>query len=87
MPTDGTLFLENLPKRKQYLLTALSVFFAAGSVATSVLGLIIIPNNSCPEHGACDVLTQNKGWRYLLGSLGSLVSWHSLSLLAQPFRR
>ncbi|KAF8758787.1 Sugar transporter [Rhizoctonia solani] len=28
MPTDGTLFLENVPKKKQYLLTALSVFFS-----------------------------------------------------------
>lgn len=79
MPTDGTLFLENLPKRKQYLLTALSVFFAMGSVLSSVLGLIIIPSKSCPEHEPnetnlllleCNVKEQNKGWRWLLASCG-----------------
>ncbi|CAO1614015.1 unnamed protein product [Sympodiomycopsis kandeliae] len=57
MPTDGTLFMENLPKRKQYLLTALSVFFSAGSVASSILGLIIIPGSV-------------SRWRWFLGSLG-----------------
>lgn len=62
MPTDGTLFLENLPVRKQYLLTALSVFFAAGSVASSALALAIIPG---PTYR----------WRYFLGALGGIVSW------------
>lgn len=61
MPTDGTLFMENLPKRKQYLLTALSVFFSAGSVASSILGLLIIPGS----------VTR---WRWFLGSLGLLTS-------------
>lgn len=76
MPTDGTLFLENLPKRKQYLLTALSVFFAMGSVMSSVLGLIIIPTRSCPEKDhqtgvlVCDVQKENSGWRWLLASCG-----------------
>ncbi|KDN52949.1 MFS general substrate transporter [Tilletiaria anomala UBC 951] len=76
MPTDGTLFLENLPKSKQYLLTALSVFFALGSVITSLLGLAIIPENSCPEDTdwnpavQCDTQTQNQGWRWLLNGLG-----------------
>lgn len=61
MPTDGTLFMENLPKRKQYLLTALSVFFSAGSVASSILGLLIIPGPTTR-------------WRWFLGSLGALTT-------------
>lgn len=61
MPTDGTIFLENLPTRKRYLLTALSVFFAAGSVASSILGLIIIPGPS-------------NRWRWFLGSLGAVTT-------------
>jgi MFS family permease len=69
MPTDGTIFLEALPKRKHYLLTALSVFFAAGSVISSVMGLILIPRNSCGSAKDCDV-ANNKGWRWLLASLG-----------------
>ena len=32
MPTDGTLLLEHMPNGKQYLVTALSVFFSFGSL-------------------------------------------------------
>ncbi|GAB1517266.1 hypothetical protein RhiTH_000310 [Rhizoctonia solani] len=103
MPTDGTLFLENVPKKKQYLLTALSVFFSLGAVVSAIIAIIIIPGNSCPEPNVvapenstsnsfaklvrtlvargddpgnentpllCDVATQNRGWKYLLGVLG-----------------
>ncbi|GAA5995852.1 uncharacterized protein JCM10292_004787 [Rhodotorula paludigena] len=76
MPTDGTLFLENTPKTKHYLLTALSVFFSLGAIFTSILGLVILPRFSCPPGSgegaavACDVTLQNNGWRYMLGALG-----------------
>ncbi|KAK4057522.1 hypothetical protein OIO90_001591 [Microbotryomycetes sp. JL221] len=77
MPTDGTLFLENVPRSSHYLLTALSAFFSLGAVLTSLLGLAIIPLYSCPERPAdgeaCDVATQNLGWRYMLIAL-SVVS-------------
>ena len=73
MPTDGTIFLEALPKRKHYLLTALSVFFAAGSVVSSIMGLLLIPQNSCGGAKDCNV-ADNKGWRWLLASLGFFVS-------------
>ncbi|KAM0786773.1 hypothetical protein ACM66B_002208 [Microbotryomycetes sp. NB124-2] len=77
MPTDGTLFLENVPRSSHYLLTALSAFFSLGAVLTSLLGLVIIPPFSCPENPAddepCDVATQNQGWRYMLIAL-SIVS-------------
>ncbi|GAA5828757.1 hypothetical protein JCM3770_004695, partial [Rhodotorula araucariae] len=76
MPTDGTLFLENTPKTKHYLLTALSVFFSLGAIFTSLLGLVILPRFSCaPNAGnagapACNVKIENNGWRYMLGALG-----------------
>jgi hypothetical protein len=106
MPTDGTLFLENVPRKKQYLLTALSVFFSLGAVVSAIIAIIIIPGHSCPESSTvapetspssslvkiarillprgddsgnantpqlCDVTTQNKGWKYLLGVLGIIV--------------
>ena len=112
MPTDGTLFLENVPKKKQYLLTALSLFFSMGAVVSAIIAIIIIPDNSCPEHliseqnplppsliklaytlgpragdgmpgsgnstmsptvPLCDVATQNRGWKYLLATLGIIV--------------
>lgn len=104
MPTDGTLFLENVPKKKQYLLTGLSVFFSLGAVVSAIIAILIIPGNSCPETPTaapenttttsllklarslisraddnnttpqlCDVATQNRGWKYLLGVLGIIV--------------
>ncbi|KAG8942014.1 hypothetical protein FRC03_003731 [Tulasnella sp. 419] len=77
MPTDGTLFLENVPKRKQYLLTLLSVFFSFGAVLSAIIGIVIIPSRSCPDptstgSTSCDVETQNLGWRYLLGILSGI---------------
>lgn len=71
MPTDGTLFLENVPRNKRYLLTILSVFFSLGAVASSVFAIVVIPPNSCPSRPRtgdtvpCDVSTQNMGWKYL----------------------
>lgn len=92
MPTDGTLLLEYVPKAKQYLVTALSVFFSVGSVISALVALIILPNHSCPNTPSgptagvgnlakvsgtsvpsCDVETQNRGWRYLLTILATLV--------------
>ncbi|BGP00472.1 hypothetical protein NBRC10513v2_006274 [Rhodotorula toruloides] len=75
MPTDGTLFLENVPRSSHYLLTALSVFFSLGAIITSVLGLAILPRYSCPPvppggESTCDVKKDNNGWRIMLFALG-----------------
>lgn len=75
MPTDGTLLLEHMPNGKQYLVTALSVFFSFGSVVSAVVGVVVIPSRSCPPAPeSCDVAVQNMGWKYLLVALGLLVS-------------
>lgn len=79
MPTDGTLLLENVPRKKQYLLTGLSIFFSLGSVLSAVVGMVIIPQYSCPEQVTedetlpCDVDTQNRGWKYMFGVLTVIV--------------
>ncbi|TBU48542.1 MFS general substrate transporter [Dichomitus squalens] len=71
MPTDGTLLLEHMPNGKQYLVTALSVFFSFGAVLAAIIGLLVIPSHSCPPAPApCDASTQNMGWKYLLAALG-----------------
>ncbi|TFK33035.1 MFS general substrate transporter [Crucibulum laeve] len=71
MPTDGTLLLEHMPKKKQYLVTALSVFFSFGSVLAAVVALLLLPRNSCPVSTIpCDMDIQNQGWKYLLSTLG-----------------
>ena len=75
MPTDGTLLLEHMPNGKQYLVTALSVFFSFGAVFAAIVGLLVIPSQSCPPPPAiCDVNKQNMGWKYLLIVLGLVVS-------------
>ncbi len=75
MPTDGTLLLEHMPNGKQYLVTALSVFFSLGAVLAAVIGLVVIPGHSCPPPPAtCDVASENVGWKYLLIALGLVVS-------------
>lgn len=74
MPTDGTLLLEQLPRAKHYMLTGMSVFFSVGAVIACLIGLVIIPRNSCPATGACDADAQNNGWRYLLAALASLTA-------------
>lgn len=74
MPTDGTLFLENLPQSKQYLLVLLSVFFSLGAVLSSVIGLLILPSASCLKYEGCDVTAgANDGWRRVLFVLGLVV--------------
>lgn len=94
MPTDGTLLLEHMPKEKQYLVTALSVFFSFGSVLSAFVALLVLPDNSCPNAASgpisglghklgrlelldaivpCDVETQNRGWKYLLMTLATIV--------------
>lgn len=76
MPTDGTLLLEHVPKHKQYLVTALSVFFSLGSVLSAIVGIIIIPAHSCSSRtDECDVETSNLGWKYMLGAIGLIVSF------------
>jgi len=77
MPTDGTLFMENIPKTRHYLLTGLSVFFSFGAVISSFLGLLILPGSSCKEPPPgqtllCNSQVDNLGWRYLLMALGVL---------------
>lgn len=83
MPTDGTLFLENLPKSKQYLLTLLSVFFSLGAVLSSIIGYMALPEKSCfqretereGERVGCDIEGgENDGWRRVLMILGLAVS-------------
>ncbi|KAI0040049.1 MFS general substrate transporter [Auriscalpium vulgare] len=70
MPTDGTLLLEHMPRGKEYLVTALSVFFSFGAVLAALVAIAIIPRHSCaPAPAPCDA-SQNMGWKYELMALG-----------------
>jgi hypothetical protein len=70
LPTDGTLLLEHMPRGKEYLVTALSVFFSFGAVLSALVAIVFIPKNSCdPLPAPCD-LDRNLGWKYELVALG-----------------
>ncbi|RXK39614.1 membrane transporter [Tremella mesenterica] len=91
MPTDGTLFLENLPHSKQYLLTLLSVFFGLGAVLSSVVSYFFLPGASCRHFDGCDVAGgANDGWRRVLFILGlfnlicALMRWFLFQLHESP---
>ena len=74
MPTDGTLLLEHMPKGKQYLVTALSVFFSFGAVLSAIVAILVVPQHSCTASDVtCEVETENKGWQYMLMTLGLIV--------------
>lgn len=82
MPTDGTLFLENLPHSKQYLLTLLSVFFSLGAVLSSVVSYFLLPGHSCQTFEGCDIAGgANEGWRSVLFVLGLFVCRPSIPIL------
>ena len=69
MPTDSSNLVENLPVRKHSYVTALSVFFSAGAVIPSVIGLVVLSDQN------------QSGWRWLLGSLALVVSAQHISHL------
>lgn len=80
MPTDGTLLLEHMPQGKQYLVTALSVFFSFGAVVSAIVAILVVPRYSCTAQDvACDVDVDNKGWQYMLMILGCIVRLQSPS--------
>src|SRR5580692_2933271 len=62
-----------MPRGKEYLVTALSVFFSFGAVLASLVAIILIPKNTCdPAPAPCD-LDRNLGWKYELVALGLFV--------------
>lgn len=88
IPIDTTITLEFLPRDKRFLLAALSVFQPLGVVLCSALAFAFIPTMSCSPNfseaeplpscnnaadgEACCGRDNNKGWRYLLFTLGGL---------------
>jgi hypothetical protein len=62
-----------MPRGKEYLVTALSLFFSFGAVLSALVAIVLIPKNSCdPLPAPCD-LDKNLGWKYELLALGLIV--------------
>jgi len=75
LPVDSAVFLEFIPGRNQYLLTIMSIWWAAGQLLGSLVAWPLIANFSCPEtttQAACP-RSENKGWRYVMFLLGGLM--------------
>jgi len=72
MPTDGTLLLEHMPRGKQYMVTALSVFFSFGAVVSALVAILVVPGHSCTNATTCQPDLDNRGWQYLLQVLAGI---------------
>ncbi|KAK0538251.1 hypothetical protein OC834_000494 [Tilletia horrida] len=81
MPTDGTIFLENTPKSKQYLTVALSTFFSAGAALSSAWAIIVMPCrvSTAPGDDAADACKGSWRWRIYLAGLAILTACFFLS--------
>ncbi|KAG0269674.1 hypothetical protein DFQ27_002638 [Actinomortierella ambigua] len=67
MVVDGALFLEFIPRKYQYLLTFLSIFFSFGALFASVVAVFVVPPFSCSEPSTEPC--KGNGWRYLIGCM------------------
>jgi hypothetical protein len=65
--------LEHMPRGKQYMVTALSVFFSFGAVVSALVAILVIPGHSCTNATTCQPDLDNRGWQYLLQVLAGIV--------------
>ena len=88
IPIDTTITLEFTPQNRRYMLPLLSIFQPIGVVICSAIAYGFIPVYSCSPNfsesnklPACSVVgageaccrkSDNRGWRYLLFTLGSI---------------
>ncbi|KAF2643048.1 membrane transporter [Massarina eburnea CBS 473.64] len=75
---DTTVFLEYLPGSRQWMLTLMAAWWGIGQLVAGFLAWAFIPNFSCsdpsliPSAAPC-TYTNNKGWRYVWYTSGTLV--------------
>lgn len=72
---DATNFLEFLPTRKAWLVTALAGWWALGYTVTGLFAWGFMSNYSCDPDATIETChrAQNMGWRYLHFTCGALV--------------
>ncbi|ODV81095.1 MFS general substrate transporter [Suhomyces tanzawaensis NRRL Y-17324] len=73
LPVDSAIFLEALPSTHQWILTAMSSWWALGQILANLLSWALISNFSCDD-SATTVCRKddNKGWRYFMYTMGGL---------------
>ncbi|KXT05329.1 hypothetical protein AC578_11075 [Pseudocercospora eumusae] len=88
IPIDTTICLEFIPSNRRFLLAMLSIFQPIGVVMTSVIAYGFVPSHSCepnfsmdnalpscnnvPNGEACCRPEDNRGWRYVLYTIGAI---------------
>lgn len=74
LPVDSAVFLEFTPASHQYLLTVLSIWWAFGQLAASLIAWPLIANFSCSgTTPATCPRGANEGWRYFMYAMGGLM--------------
>ncbi|KAF8876390.1 MFS general substrate transporter [Infundibulicybe gibba] len=74
LPVDSAVFLEFVPASHQYLLTVLSIWWAFGQLASSLIAWPLIGNFSCEVTTPPNChRSSNQGWRYFLFTMGGLM--------------
>lgn len=75
LPVDGTMFIEFIPGKHQYLLTLLSIWWAIGQVFGSLVAWGFQASYGCdtPPPGEWCAKEDNMGWRYTFYTLGAMM--------------
>lgn len=69
---DTAVFLEYLPSKDAWLLTLMAAWWGAGQLVAGLFAWAFMPSFSCSIDEVC-TYANNKGWRYVWFSCGSLV--------------
>ncbi|KAJ4390985.1 hypothetical protein N0V93_004584 [Gnomoniopsis smithogilvyi] len=70
VPVDSIIFLEFIPRERQWLLTSLSAWWNLGQVIVSLVAWVFLANFACDSSEAPCPLKSNMGWRYTMITLG-----------------
>ncbi|WBW70918.1 transmembrane transporter [Schizosaccharomyces osmophilus] len=72
LPVDSAIFIESIPSSCQWLLTVMSAWWALGQVLVNLIAWGLLANFSCSDSKEPCLKDNNKGWRYLLFTMGGL---------------
>lgn len=70
--TDATTLVEFIPRKNQWLVILLGLFWGIGHLTTGLFAWAFLPNFSCESAETC-TRQNNMGWRYVWFCIGSLV--------------
>ena len=72
MQSDSAVFLEFLPGTHQYLLTILSIFWAAAQLLATFIAWPLLGYRTCSVNDKTCTRSKNFGWRYFMIAMGCI---------------